>query len=85
MTSLLLQQQVDALTIAAPGERGYGYADTQHPWHHDPAVDLPRQAWIGWLEATLRRRFPDAPDCRRARRGGPAHPGSRSGRAATAA
>jgi hypothetical protein len=55
MTALLLQQQVDALAIAAPGERGYGYADTQHPWHHDPAIDLPRQVWLGWLEVTVRR------------------------------
>jgi len=56
MTGLSLQQQVDALAIAAPGERGYGYADTQHPWHHDPAVDLPRQTWLDWLE-TIRRRL----------------------------
>lgn len=55
MTALLLQQQVDALAIAAPGERGYGYADTQHPWHHDPAIDLPRPTWLGWLETTIRR------------------------------
>lgn len=55
MTALLLQQQVDALAIAAPGERGYGYADTQHPWHHDPAIDLPRPLWLAWLEATIRR------------------------------
>ncbi len=55
MTALLLQQQVDALAIAAPGERGYGYADTQHPWHHDPAIDLPRQTWLDWLEAVGRR------------------------------
>lgn len=55
MTAVLLQQQVDALALAAPGERGYGYADTQHPWHHDPAIDLPRQTWLGWLEATIRR------------------------------
>lgn len=55
MTALSLQQQVDALAIAAPGERGYGYADTQHPWHHDPAVDLPRQTWLDWLETIGRR------------------------------
>ena len=55
MTVLLLQQQVDALAMAAPGERGYGYADTQHPWHHDPAIDLPRQTWLDWLETIGRR------------------------------
>jgi hypothetical protein len=55
MTAVLLHHQVDALAIAAPGERGYGYADTQHPWHHDPAIDLPRPTWLGWLEATIRR------------------------------
>lgn len=55
MTGLLLQQQVDALAIAAPGEHGYGYADTQHPWHYDPAVDLPRQTWLDWLETIGRR------------------------------
>lgn len=55
MTALSLQPKVDALALAAPGERGDGYADTQPPWHHDPAIDLPRQVWLGWLEATVRR------------------------------
>lgn len=53
MSALLLHQQVDALAIAAPGERGYGYADTQHPWHHDPAIDVPRATWLGWLGAVI--------------------------------
>lgn len=49
MNALALQRATDAIAIAAPGARGYGYSDTQHPWHHDPAIDLPRATWHGWM------------------------------------
>ena len=53
MNTLALQRATDAIAIEAPTERGYGYSDTQHPWHHDPAIDLPRPAWHGWMEHML--------------------------------
>lgn len=59
MTAGVLSRDLDAIVTADPGGRGYGYADTQHPWHHAPAIDLPRSCWHEWLaqvQATVRPR-----------------------------
>lgn len=50
MTRLQWSQIVDGLAKQDPARLGYGYADTQHPWHHDAAFDLCRLAMLGLVE-----------------------------------
>jgi FkbM family methyltransferase len=45
-----LSRAVDALATRDPEHCGYGYADSQHPWHHDPAIDHPRTAFLEFLQ-----------------------------------
>lgn len=45
-----LAQAVDEIATRDPARLGYGYADTQHPWRHDPAFDLSRTTVVELLE-----------------------------------
>lgn len=50
MTRLQWSQIVDGLATQDPARLGYGYADTQYPWHHDAAFDFCRMAMLGLVE-----------------------------------
>jgi len=52
MTRHRWAQIVDGIATADPERCGYGYADTQHPWHHDAAIELGRSAAIDLLAET---------------------------------
>ena len=41
---------IDELATRDPEHLGYGYADSQHAWHHDPAIEQGRTSWHEWLE-----------------------------------
>jgi FkbM family methyltransferase len=41
---------VDEIATRDPERLGYGYADTQHPWHHDAAIDCARLPFLELLE-----------------------------------
>lgn len=45
-----LSRTVDSLATRDPERCGYGYADSQHAWHHDPAFDHPRTALLEFLQ-----------------------------------
>ena len=49
MNQLQLSRVVDELATRDPERLGYGYADTQYPWHHRPAIDLSRAGWVTFL------------------------------------
>ncbi|MCB9887242.1 MAG: FkbM family methyltransferase [Planctomycetes bacterium] len=54
MSSVPITVAVDQVATRDPERFGFGYADTQHPWHCDPAIDLPR-ALAQQLAMRLRR------------------------------
>ncbi|HLQ37332.1 MAG TPA: hypothetical protein VK348_06010, partial [Planctomycetota bacterium] len=50
MNRLQLFRAVDELATCAPERQGYGFSDTQYAWHHDPAIEQPRQVFQQLLE-----------------------------------
>lgn len=50
MTRHRWAQVVDGIATQDPARLGYGYADTQHPWHHAAAFDIGRTATIDLVE-----------------------------------
>ncbi|MCA8952997.1 MAG: hypothetical protein KDE27_26030, partial [Planctomycetes bacterium] len=60
MNTLQQRQEIDEIATCDPEVLGYGYSDSQHPWHHDPAIDHPRDAWLDFVDH-LRATLPAAP------------------------
>src|SRR5690606_20482484 len=55
MNALALARAIDDVATADPERLGYGYADTQHPWRHRPAIAHARDACHELLRAVAAR------------------------------
>src|SRR5690606_8080310 len=55
MNALALARAIDDVATADPERLGYGYADTQHPWRHRPAIAHARDAFHELLRAVAAR------------------------------